>query len=51
MKIFLKHELVVILQKDSSALSNLYIGKNKNLLQAIITPVKILDESTWLLVD
>jgi PAS domain S-box-containing protein len=38
---FLKHELVVLLQKDSSALSNLYLGDNKKLLQAIITPIKI----------
>jgi PAS domain S-box-containing protein len=37
---FLKHELVVLLQKDSSALSNLYLGDKKELLQAIITPVK-----------
>jgi PAS domain S-box-containing protein len=37
---FLKHELVVMLQKDSSALSNLYLGDNKELLQAIITPIK-----------
>jgi PAS domain S-box-containing protein len=37
---FLKHELVVMLQKDSSALSNLYLGDNKKLLQAIITPIK-----------
>ena len=37
---FLKHELVVLLQKDSSALSNLYIDENKNLLQAIITPIR-----------
>jgi hypothetical protein len=36
---FLKHELVVMLQKDSSALSNLYLGDNKKLLQAIITPI------------
>ena len=39
-KNFLKHELVILLQKDSSALSNLYIGDNKNLLQAIITPIR-----------
>lgn len=37
---FLKHELVVLLQKDSSALSNLYVADNKKLLQAIITPVR-----------
>ena len=37
---FLKHELAVMLQKDSSALSNLYLGDNKKLLQAIITPIK-----------
>ncbi len=37
---FLKHELKVILKKDSSALTNLYIDVNRNLLQAIITPVK-----------
>ncbi|MBK7497518.1 MAG: PAS domain S-box protein [Ignavibacteriales bacterium] len=36
----MKHELVVMLQKDSSALSNLYLGDNKKLLQAIITPIK-----------
>ena len=38
---FLKHELTVLLQKESSDLSNLYFGENKNLIQAIITPVKI----------
>ncbi|MDP2362151.1 MAG: ATP-binding protein [Ignavibacteria bacterium] len=43
-KNFLKHELVVLLQKDSSALSNLYIGDNKNLLQAIITPIRSSNE-------
>ncbi len=37
---FLKHELVVLLQKDSSSLSNLYLANNKELLQAIITPVR-----------
>lgn len=37
---YLKHELFVLLQKDSSALSNLYLGDNKKLLQAIITPIK-----------
>lgn len=37
---FLKHELKVILQKDTSSLTNLYIDVNRNLLQAIITPVK-----------
>jgi PAS domain S-box-containing protein len=37
---FLKHELKVLLQTESSQLSNLYLGENKNLLQAIITPVK-----------
>jgi len=41
---FLKHELVVMLQKDSSALSNLYLGDNKKLLQAIITPIKNVNE-------
>ncbi|MBK7230379.1 MAG: PAS domain S-box protein [Ignavibacteriales bacterium] len=38
---FLKHELVIQLQKDSASISNLYLGENKNLLQAIITPIKI----------
>ncbi len=37
---FLKYELVVLLQKDSSSLSNLYLGNNKSLIQAIITPIK-----------
>jgi len=37
---FLKHELKVILQKDSSSLTNLYLDVNRNLLQAIITPIK-----------
>jgi len=37
---FLKYEIKVILQKDSSFLTNLYLGDNKNLLQAIITPVR-----------
>lgn len=36
---FLKHELVVLLSKDTAALSNLYLGENKNLLQAIISPI------------
>jgi PAS domain S-box-containing protein len=40
MQNFLKQELRVILHKDSSSLTNLYIGDNKNLLQAIISPVK-----------
>jgi PAS domain S-box-containing protein len=39
-KNFLKHELKIILQKDSSSLTNLYMGGDKNLLQAIITPIK-----------
>jgi PAS domain S-box-containing protein len=37
---FLKYELVVLLQKDSSSLSNLYLGNNRSLIQAIITPIK-----------
>jgi PAS domain S-box-containing protein len=37
---FLKYELKIILQKDKSSLTNLYLGADKNLLQAIITPVK-----------
>lgn len=37
---FLKYEIKVILQKDSSFLTNLYLGDNKNLLQAIITPIR-----------
>lgn len=37
---FLKYELVVLLQKDSASLSNLYLGNNKSLIQAIITPIK-----------
>ena len=41
---FLKHELVVLLQKDSAALSNLYLGSDKNLIQAIITPIKVSNE-------
>lgn len=40
LNIFLKHEFKILLQRDSSFLTNLYLGKNKNLLQAIITPVK-----------
>ena len=36
---FLKYELVVLLQKDSASLSNLYLGNNKSLIQAIITPI------------
>lgn len=36
---FLKHELLVLLSKDSATISNLYLGENKNLLQAIITPI------------
>ncbi len=37
---FLKHEIKYLLQRDSSSLTNLYIGYDKNLLQSIITPVK-----------
>lgn len=37
---FLKHELQVLLSKDSSVLSNLYLDEEKNLLQAIIVPIK-----------
>ena len=37
---FLQHEINYILKKDSSSLSNLYIGDNQSLLQAIITPIK-----------
>lgn len=36
---FLKHELSVLLSKDSASISNLYLGENKNLMQAIITPI------------
>lgn len=37
---FLKHEIRYLLQRDSSSLTNLYIGDNRNLLQSIITPIK-----------
>lgn len=37
---FLKHELEVILNKDSSSLTNLYLGADRILIQGIITPVK-----------
>ncbi len=37
---YLKHELKVLMQTETSHLSNLYLGENKNLLQAIISPVK-----------
>ncbi|HCY76997.1 MAG TPA: hypothetical protein DHV28_13835 [Ignavibacteriales bacterium] len=37
---YLKHELKVLMQTETSQLSNLYLGENKNLLQAIISPVK-----------
>jgi PAS domain S-box-containing protein len=37
---FLKHELEIILKRDSSSLTNLYLGTDKNLIQGIITPVK-----------
>lgn len=37
---YLKHEIEYLLQKDSSSLTNLYIGYDKNLLQSIITPIK-----------
>ena len=37
---FLKQELKVVLHKDSTSLTNLYIGKNKDLVQAIISPVR-----------
>ena len=41
---FLRQELRVILQKDSSSLTNLYIGNNKSLLQATISPVRRSDK-------
>ncbi len=37
---YLKHEIEYLLQKDTSSLTNLYIGYDKNLLQSIITPIK-----------
>lgn len=37
---FLKHELEVLLKKDSSSVTNLYLGTDKILIQGIITPVK-----------
>ncbi len=37
---FLKHELEVLLKKDSSSVTNLYLGIDKVLIQGIITPVK-----------
>lgn len=37
---FLKHELEVLLKKDSSSVTNLYLGTDKVLIQGIITPVK-----------
>lgn len=37
---FLKHELSVMLEKESSSITNMYIGDNKNLIQAIVVPVR-----------
>lgn len=37
---FLKHEIKYLLQRDSSSLTNLYLGYDKNLIQSIITPIK-----------
>ncbi len=41
---FLKHELTGLLAKDFSAFSNMYISSNKNLIQAVIVPVKSGDD-------
>lgn len=37
---YLKYELGVILDRDSSSLTNLYLGSDRNLIQGIITPVR-----------
>lgn len=36
---FMKHELLVMLENDSSSITNMYIGDNKNLVQAVIVPI------------
>lgn len=36
---FLKHELSVLLANDSSLITNMYMGDNKNLIQALVVPV------------
>ncbi len=45
-KNFLQDELLVLLQNDSSKSSNLFIDNQKNLIQAIITPVRSANEIT-----
>lgn len=37
---FLKHELAGLFSKDFSSLSNMYVSDNKNLIQAVVVPVK-----------
>ncbi len=37
---FLKHELAGLFANDFSSLSNMYVSDNKNLIQAVIVPVK-----------
>lgn len=37
---FMKHELLVMLENDSSSITNMYIGDNKNLVQAIVVPIR-----------
>jgi PAS domain S-box-containing protein len=36
---FLKHELTLMLGKDSTSSTNMYVSDNKNLMQAIVVPV------------
>ncbi len=45
-KNFLKDELLVLLQGDSSKSSNLFIDNKKNLIQALIMPVKSANQIT-----
>ena len=37
---FMKHELLVMLGNDSSSITNMYIGDNKNLVQAVVVPIR-----------
>ena len=37
---FLKHELAGIFARDFSSVSNMYISDNKNLIQAVIVPIR-----------
>lgn len=42
---FLKHEIAGLFAKDFYSITNMYIVGNKNLIQAVIVPIKNADES------